>query len=398
MPARRPRSRRRSGPLEAEIARLEAKIQRAPDQQRAQPRATTRQTSRWRRTSWPASRTPLGATERPRRGSAAVRRDPHRLALPPGGEDLAWSCNALLPLSTGGHARLPLTGTIRNVRTRTGKSLATTETVVRYVFEEGRDLSRVPICYRSAARRCSIKRVMPWLVADGVTARGAKCALVDHPLPEVRRELHAWATRGPDTPTPPVTSAYTQRLRATYFDPDLAWGDAAVPDDTTWIAAALRLLTPDTETRRQGLPVLDVALAVGRSEAEVRELVKPQKRVRRVHASPLPGLRQHGQDPREGDRLPHGRCKGRRFADHVVLLPEVAASGYGVICSHCRRTPATHDAWPSTQFPTTYLGSWTTNSSGGSLRHEAQTVPTQGRRDEAPPRTGRRTRTVPTSQ
>ena len=72
--------------------------------------------------------------------------------------------------------------------------------------------------------------------------------------------------------------AYLDRLRATYQDPDLAWGDAAVPDDTTWIAETLRLLTADTETRKRGLPVLDIALALGRSEAEVRELVKPQKR------------------------------------------------------------------------------------------------------------------------
>jgi len=63
-----------------------------------------------------------------------------------------------------------------------------------------------------------------------------------------------------------VTSDYTQRLRATYLDPDLAWGDAAVPDDTTWIAEALRLLTPDPATRRHGLPVLDVALALRPSD------------------------------------------------------------------------------------------------------------------------------------
>lgn len=146
----------------------------------------------------------------------------------------------------------------------------------RYVFEEGRDLSSVADLLQVSRKTLLVKRIMPSLVAAGVAARGAKCALVDHPLPEVRRDVYAWATRGPDTPTSPVTSHYTQLLRATYFDPDLAWGDSAVPDDTTWIAAALRLLTPDTETRRQGLPVLDVAIAVGRSEAEVRELVKPQ--------------------------------------------------------------------------------------------------------------------------
>lgn len=296
----------------------------------------------------------------------------------PRDEDLAWSCNALLPLSSGGHGLLPLTGTIRNVRSHTGKSLATTETIMRYVFEEGRDLSSVADLLQVSRKTLLVKRIMPSLVAAGVAARGAKCALVDHPLPEVRRDVYTWATRGPDTPTLPVTSHYTQRLRATYLDPDLAWGDAAVPDDTTWIAAALRLLTPDTETRRQGLPVLDVAIAVGRTEAEVRELVKPQKRAGGFTRPRYLAYANTAKTHVKAIGCPHDRCKGRRFADHVVLLPEVAASGYGVICSHCRRTPATHDAWPSTQFPTTYLGSWTTNSSGGSLRHEARTVPTQG--------------------
>jgi len=50
-------------------------------------------------------------------------------------------------------------------------------------------------------------------------------------MPAVRQELYMWLTRRPDTPTAPVTSDYTQRLRATYLDPDLAWGDTAVPDD-----------------------------------------------------------------------------------------------------------------------------------------------------------------------
>lgn len=72
---------------------------------------------------------------------------------------------------------------------------------------------------------------------------------------------------------------------------------------------------------------------------------------------------------------PHDRCKGRRFADHLVLLPEVAASGYGVICRHCRRTPSTDGAWPRTQFPSTYLQSWTSaGQESASLRTGPQTI------------------------
>jgi len=105
--------------------------------------------------------------------------------------------------------------------------------------------------------------------------------------------------------------------------------------------------------------VLDVALALGRSEADVRELVKPQKRSGGFTRPRYLTYANKSKTHVKAIGCPHDRCKGRRFADHVVLLPEVAASGYGIICTHCRRTPASHHAWPSTQFPNTYLGSWT---------------------------------------
>jgi hypothetical protein len=285
-----------------------------------------------------------------------------------------WSCTALLPLATGGHAQLPLTGRIRNVRARTGKSLATTDTVVRYLFEEGRDLTATADLLQVTRETLLKKRVMPWLVANGVTARGAKCALVDHPIPEVRRELHRWVTRAADGSTQPSTSAYTERLRSTYTDPDLSWGDAAVPDDTAWIADAIRLLTADTATRRHGLPVLDVALALGKSEHEIRELVKPQRRSAGFTRPAYLAYANQAKTHVQAVPCPHGRCRGRRFADHVSLLPEVAASGYGVICSRCRRTPVQDGAWPVTQYPSTYLERWTNTSGGGSLREGPRTI------------------------
>jgi len=291
------------------------------------------------------------------------------------GEDVVWACTALLPLASGGHAQLPLTGIIRNVRTRTGKALATTETVVRYVFEEGRDLTAVADLLQVTRKTLLAKRIMPWLVSKGVTARGAKCALVDHPAPAVRQELHTWLTREPGTVPTTLSNAYLDRLRATYVDPDLAWGDAAVPDDTTWIAEALRLLTDDTETRKRGLPVLDVALALGRSEADVRELVKPQKRSGGFTRPRYLTYANRAKTHMKAIGCPHGRCKGRRFADHVVLLPEVAASGYAVICSHCRRAPAEDGDWPVTQYPPTYLGCWTSAGVDGSLRQGPRTIP-----------------------
>jgi hypothetical protein len=90
-------------------------------------------------------------------------------------------------------------------------------------------------------------------------------------------------------------------------------------------------------------PDPDVALAVGRSEAEVRELVKPQKRAGGFTRPQYLTYANKAKTHVKAIGCPHGRCRGRRFADHLALLPEVAASGYGVICGNCRRAPATRD-------------------------------------------------------
>ena len=112
-------------------------------------------------------------------------------------------------------------------------SLANTDTVVRYLFEEGRDLTDGAAAPGHAARRCSRSGSCRGWSASGVTARGAKCALVDHPSRQVRRELHH--VHGRSRSTTPPGQRLLRRLTSTYPDPDLAWGDAAVPDDTSWI-------------------------------------------------------------------------------------------------------------------------------------------------------------------
>lgn len=246
--------------LTAEIARLEAKIQTA---------SSTARAARNDQGDVSVAAYLVVGLERASRDNGS---GPSRLGhlcdemlvdgrFHPHGEDLAWSCHALIPLKAGGHAQLPLAGTIRNVRTRTGKSLANTATVVRYLFEEGRDLTDVAAVLEVSRKSLLTRRVMPWLVSQGISARGAKCALVDHPIPSVRREIYGRLDAGPQTEAP--LSAYLRRLHDTYLDPELAWGDAAVPDDTTWIQQAVNLLTTDTPTKKHGLPVLDVALALG---------------------------------------------------------------------------------------------------------------------------------------
>lgn len=240
---------------------------------------------------------------------------------------------------------------------------------VRYVLEEGRDLHDAATALDTSRKGLLVRHVMPWLVAAGVTSRGAKCALVDHPLPAVRRLVYGHLR---DASALPV-NAYVAQVLATYTDPNLQWGDAAVPDATGWIASAIRMLTQDTETASHGLPVLDVALALGRTEDDVRALVVPPQRSAGFTRPAFLRYADEGKSRVAPLVCPHKSCRGRRAVDHVVLLPEVAASGFGVICGGCRRAPASTGAWSATQFPTTYLQSWTRTSGPRSLRSARQT-------------------------
>lgn len=284
---------------------------------------------------------------------------------------LQWSCQCVLPLESGRSAHLPLAGTVRNVRTRSGRAFATTEVVMRHLMEEGQSVDYVAAVLDSSRSGLLVRRIMPWLASNGVVSRGAKCALVDHPLPAVRRLVYRQLNGVEDA----VNNAYVARVQTTYTDPQLSWGDAAVPDDCVWIAAVLELLSRDADAHRNGLPLLDVALAVGRTEREVRALVSPLDRSAGGFVRPRYLRYADAARSRVATlKCPHKSCRGRHLADHVVLLPEVAASGWGVICRKCRRVPATTGDWPLTQFPEAYLRSWSRTTGVKSLRRTRQTL------------------------
>ncbi|RYP89054.1 hypothetical protein EKO23_01100 [Nocardioides guangzhouensis] len=292
-------------------------------------------------------------------------------------EQVVWSADLLLPLVAGGELRIPLTGAVQNIRHRKGKELVRAEVVAEYVLRDGRTLDEVAIQQTATRKTVLVKRLMPWLVEYGVTARGAKNALVDHPLRLVQRIMHEQLTEGPNAFSSRWSAGFVGLLREVYCDSDLQWGDAACPDDTTWIATAVATVTQSTGTRKYGVPILDLALALGRTEDEVRELVTPQKRTGGFTRPRYLTYADKAKTKVKAIGCPHGRCRGRRHADHVALLPEVAASGYGVICSYCRRVPSDSRRWVSLQFPVEYLEHWTNRGPAGSLRAKAQTVPAQ---------------------
>lgn len=292
------------------------------------------------------------------------------------GDRVMWELDLVLPLIDGGELRIPLTGSVLNIRERSGKELVRADVVAEYLLRDGRSLDEIAKQQTATRRTVLVKRLMPWLRDHGVTARGAKNALVEHPIARVRRVMYEQIGGGEsDAVSVRCPELFVSHLRGIYCDPDLSWGDAACPDDTTWIATALATVTQSTASRRHGVRVLDLALALGVPESAIRELVKPQRRPGGFTRPRFLIYANKAKSHVKAVPCPHSSCRGRRYASHVVLLPEVAASGFGVICAHCRRAPSDQEPWTKLQFPPEYLQHWTNRGPGGSLRDEEQTVP-----------------------
>lgn len=289
------------------------------------------------------------------------------------GDEMHWQAAAALPLRDGGEAVVRLEGVIRNVRSRPGKALATPNIVARYVFDEGRSLDDVAQVLEVSRRRLLTARVMPWLVQHGVTSRGAKNALVDHPVHAVRQVVHTLVADDADTAESlPWPKRWVDLLASTYLNPALEWGDAACPDDVRWVQQLVATLDQGGAHTR-GLSVVEAALAMGVTEDAVRQLVRPLQRsagfTRPKYLRYVPGS---GRSRVQLIPCPHG-CR-RAWANCVALLPEVAASGFGVLCASCRRAPnGEHADWFRVAFPTAYLQPFTGTGAGGSLRDEAKT-------------------------
>lgn len=290
------------------------------------------------------------------------------------GDDMTWAAVAALPLTGGGEMLLPLTGVIRNVRTKIGRMAASSEHVARLLLAEGRDLDELAIVLDCTRSNLLTQGVMPWLAKHDITARGAKNALADHPIPAVRRIVYAAAAGATSSVRWPAP--VTDLLVATYTNRELAWADAACADDVEPVMQLAATLA--TRPGNDGIGVDEAALLLGLPYRTVRQWVRPYDRVsgftRPRYFEFVPGT--------EDTRLrliacPHRRCRGT--AAHVVLLPEVAASGYGVLCTECRRAPNTDKPWAATSFPPAYLAYFTRHpEADGPLRATRQTVAITG--------------------
>jgi hypothetical protein len=289
---------------------------------------------------------------------------------------LAYNVALALPLLGGGQSQHRLSGQIRNVRSAVGRNAATADLVATAILRDGRTVEEVATTVAKTARKqFFMHHLMPWLRDHGVTSRGAKCAIADHPFERVKAVLYAAVTGTHDPSLDAWPMPVRELIREVYTDPDLVWGDGAVPDDLVslhQLAATLAL----GHVRPRGLIVTDAALLLGISEAELRRKVVPVERSggfkRPQYLQYTPGS---GKARVQAIPCPHDRCRG--LCDLIVLLPEVARSGYGAICSTCRRAPNTTDPrWVRLAFPVDYCRPFTgRGGTVGSLRLADQTFP-----------------------
>ena len=191
---------------------------------------------------------------------------------------LAYDVTLSLPLLSGGHTEHHLGGRIRNVRSNIGRNAAVADLIAVAILRDGRAVDEVATTVAKTVRKqVFMRHLMPWLRDHGVTSRGAKCAVVDHPLDRVKAVLYAAVTGTHDPSLDAWPLPIRALIREVYTDPDLVWGDGAVPDDVTamhQLAATLAL----ARVRPRGLTVTDAALLLGITATELRRKVVPVER------------------------------------------------------------------------------------------------------------------------
>ena len=292
------------------------------------------------------------------------------------GDAVRWSAQLSLPLIDGGEARATMSGVVHNCRSATGgRSIITGTVLAEQVLVENRSLADIAAVSGAATSRRALvmKHLMPWLQNRGVASRGASCALIDHPVLEARQLVFAQLAEQ----TSATTAAWPKPLRdliiATYVDPELQWGFAACLDDTVMIQ---RIVNCVVDAGRDGVLIDDLALAAGSTYKTVRALAEPRDR------SGGPTRPRYLElHPNNSSRLRPITCthcsRQSSPANRVVLLPEVAASGYGVLCA-CGRAPvprsdAAFERWHRIAFPAVYTSTLYTRIARSSLRDEPQT-------------------------
>jgi hypothetical protein len=303
----------------------------------------------------------------------------------PAGARVLWSCTAQLPLVDGGFVELDLAGSITNIRHKSGRNTVAGDIAAEAVFGQGRDIDEFARIHDVSRATLVKKRLMPWLVDQHMTSPKMKCALVDHPAGAPREVVFTHLTGQPNPAHQRWSQAWRDLVIDSYVRRPRPWGFAACPDDTLQIqriAATLAL----PEHRSAGLPLTMLAAVTGRDiKTGLRRLVVPEDREKMNAGFTRPRYFEYvpGSD-KQRIRVrpcPHRGCRG--VADRVLLLPEVAASGWGVLCSTCWRAPVaaadvspeTASRWEQAVFPAGYDLFFTGQAGAkGSVRERTETT------------------------
>lgn len=302
----------------------------------------------------------------------------------PAGARVRWTCTAHLPLLEGGYLELALAGSITNIRHKSGRMTVAGDIAADAVFGQGRDIDELARIHDVSRPTLVKKRLMPWLVDHDMDDPKMKCALLDHPVGAPRGVIYTHLTEQPNPAHQRWSQAWQNLVVDTYVLNPRPWGFAACPDDTTTIQRIAATLALPAH-RTTGLPLTVLAAVTGmKIKTGLRRLVLPEDRekmglgfTRPRYFEYVPGSNKQRVRVRP---CPHRGCRG--VADRVLLLPEVAASGWGVLCSTCWRAPvATADCvpgvvgrWEQAVFPAGY-DVFLTGRAGaqGSLRDRAET-------------------------
>ncbi len=196
-----------------------------------------------------------------------------------------------------------------------------------------------------------------------VTATGLRAALIDCPIPEVRKvlwaELQAREDGKPFRAPEGIDPAWAAHVRSVYLE-DRDWMRAWASDTHYWSRLAIEQVRAAGDKGMLWDTLLE-QLTPGEKRTQNRELIVELVngkgsvgRGKQMARAWSPALRRSDDWHRHAERRVWVHdcpfCETPTL-DHVLRVPEVPG---GLLCSSCRRTPSL----PSVVFPEAYLKPW----------------------------------------
>lgn len=260
----------------------------------------------------------------------------------------------------------PITGTVANRRRVT--KVHRRDVLIERVFKDGQTYQDAAAALGMTDAPFAKRRLFEQLTADDVIrTKGLRSAVIDCPLPDVRRVMWAEmeARRDGTAFKPPagVDAAWARHIRETYTG-DTTWALSWMVNDPVRarraVSAVLAVEDPTAGADWEDvLKTATIGLRPGQSRFVVEELMRGKGATRTQEESSYtlhaPVLEWVGAS--------HGRAVGRKVRartcpfcatqtlTHIVRVPEVPG---GILCTTCRRAPTL----PKIVFPDGYLVEW----------------------------------------